>query len=596
MTIALVAVIILGAAGYHLLKGGIIRSFGMLIAALFAAFFAFGYFELLAGLLISYAAGNVGFIVPWAQALSFLLIFALSFSIMQAILVQLTRYEIDFGKTAEYIGRISLGIIIGFIFSGVVLTFLGMSPLSAKYPYPRFDENNPDAGRPKKVILNCDGFLSGLFGKVSSGSFSAFKSTHSFAALHPNYIDQLYLNRHGLSKNVPITSLESEITVPATNGSWQAGNNIKDTENNPVEAKGNSSLIVVRTGFRRSSGYQVDNSFVLSQLRLICRPKKEAAKEFAASAKNIYPCGYLTQSQVMQKAKLSEKISLTPNDLTEKLPTGLGKWIDFVFEVPNDYTPYAIELRQNSIAAVPAPVSLEKAPVTIAFIPASQCARDYAELSPVESSKIYGKVLTSQTRLLDDLPLSVRDQTDWNRIQTETSIQKARFNEEQITFVEAELKLVGNEATSTALAANKVSALLKPLDGYNILALKCNEPAAGVPIEPQKLPVLVELNGRVHHPAGVIAVGKSEESKIYEFDYCAETRDKNPVGLVIDENGAVAEAFPAKIWITEKAQSITAFYVLYLVKAADDVFITSVKPADAQTGAKFSKIQAFVVK
>lgn len=105
MAIIIVAAIILGSAGYHFFKGSIIRSFGMLIAAIFAMFFAFGYFEMLSAMIISYSAKNATFLIPWAQALSFLLIFGFSFSLMQALLIQLTRYEVNFGKTAEYVGE-----------------------------------------------------------------------------------------------------------------------------------------------------------------------------------------------------------------------------------------------------------------------------------------------------------------------------------------------------------------------------------------------------------------------------------------------------------------------------------------------------------
>ena len=146
----------------------------MLISVLLSSFFAFGYFEMLSGLLISYSIDRVEFIIPYAQALSFLLIFALSFSIMQALIVQLTRYEINFGKSAENTGKILLGILNGYILAGVLLTFLALLPLPANYPYPRFDENNPNADKPKKVFLNCDGFISSLFSRVSSGSLQPF--------------------------------------------------------------------------------------------------------------------------------------------------------------------------------------------------------------------------------------------------------------------------------------------------------------------------------------------------------------------------------------------------------------------------------------
>ena len=298
----------------------------------------------------------------------------------------------------------------------------------------------------------------------------------------------------------------------------------------------------------------------------------------------------------MQKARLSEKLSIGRDDLNDKLTQGQGKWVDLVFEVPNNFTPYAIELRQNSIAAVPPPVSAENALPAAVFIPASQCAKDEAEVTAAESSTIYGLVLTGQGKLLDDLSLSIKDQEEWNKLQADSSIEKARFSEELITFVQAELKVTGDEAASTGRAAHPVTGLLKPLEGCNILVLKCNEPKAGSAISGEQLPVLVEINGRTHHPVGIIASAKSGENKIYEVDYCSETSDKNPAGLVVGENGAVAQTFPKKIWITEKAESITAFYCLYLVKPAEDVYITTVKPADAKTGAKLSKFQAFIVR
>jgi len=67
-------------------------------------------------------------------------------------------------------------------------------------------------------------------------------------------------------------------------------------------------------------------------------------------------------------------------------------------------------------------------------------------------------------------------------------------------------------------------------------------------------------------------------------------------GLAIAENGSVAQPFPDMLWLTKQAQSISEFYVLYLVETGRNAIITSVQPADSQMAAGFKKYQAFFVK
>jgi hypothetical protein len=212
------------------------------------------------------------------------------------------------------------------------------------------------------------------------------------------------------------------------------------------------------------------------------------------------------------------------------------------------------------------------------------------------SDPIHGVVLTAQDRLFDDLPLSIQNEAEWNQLQADSSFAKAQFSDGKITFARAELKITGPAVGATGKAANNISALLKPLDGYNLLALKCNSPPAGTTIIPQQLPVLVESSGRIHQPVGIIASGLSGEDKIYQVDYCSLTADKLTGGLTIGTNGAVEQTFVIKIWIQEKIESIADFYCLYLVKPAENVYITSVKPADAAKGAGFVNFQAFIVR
>ncbi len=598
MASALVILIILIFAAYHFRKGGLIKSFGMLIVTLAASIISFAYFELLANLLIPKLPESLLALTPWIHPLSFVLLFSLSFAVLQTILNQLLREKIEFEKKLEHTVSIICGILMGFIISGVLLTALAMAPLSPKYPYQRFDNNRPDPQRPKKVLLNPDGFISWLFSHISSGSFSAINKNISFAAMHPRYIDQLFLNRQGVPDKIQIVSIGNEIVLPAKNAAWFAPENLKDTESNPVAPKTASNFIIVRTGIKRLN-IKVKCQFTISQLRLICKPK-DSGKHFIGKAAGIHPIGYLKTGDIMQKIRLTDIIELTRDDLSDQLPGGFGRWIDFVFEVPKDLTTAMIEFRQNSIAQVPEPVTADKVSSTIFFIPASECAKDFAEVEPVSSAQIYGISLTAQFRLLEELSIEIENSNEFAQYQTDNTIERPQFKDSKIEYVRAELQIPTREERQTAPYPSRslkgLASILKPLEGYNLLALKCNNPVVGSEITGRRLPVLKELSGRTHKPVGVIACGKFGNEFIYEIDFCAVTAEQRPDGLVIAQDGTVEKSFPDSIWITEKAEEILEFYVLYLVRPGPDVFISSVQPADTQTAGSLREYEGFMVK
>ena len=57
--------------------------------------------------------------------------------------------------------------------------------------------------------------------------------------------------------------------------------------------------------------------------------------------------------------KGNEMIEITTKDFARRKNV---KWLDFAFNVPNNYQPVLIEFKQNNIAELPLPVSAEKAP------------------------------------------------------------------------------------------------------------------------------------------------------------------------------------------------------------------------------------------
>ena len=370
-----VVLIILGCAAYQFFKGTFVRAFATIIIAVCGSIAAFGFFEVLANVFISRGANSrMLFLVPWAQPLSFILLFIIVFCVLQAALTYLTRQPIDLGFLPERIGRVVCGIFLGLILSGLLLTALGMAPLPNKYPYQRFN------GKRNKVLLNADGFATGLFGIISRGSFSGKRS---FSTIHPDYLDQLYLNRQ--ISGTSILTTKPAISVPKSPkpAVWPAPESLKEQVSQIVsqlnsqgrlkdESTGKSISMpgtvssdyqptIVRVGIMKnalSAKAKINvGTFILPQLRLICK-RQEYSTDLAGKGINIYPIGHLKAADQIQ---VSTEIKIDNDDFKRN---AREKWIDFVFCVPRGFVPVLIEFKQNTIVEIPprAIVKADQAP------------------------------------------------------------------------------------------------------------------------------------------------------------------------------------------------------------------------------------------
>ena len=175
MASLIILLIIAGCVAYQYLKGTLVRAFATIIITICASIVAFGYFETFAGVFVSQrTVTEQSVLASWAQPLCFVLLFVLTFAILQTALIFLTLQPVDLGVLPERIGRVVCGIFLGLILSGNLLTALVIAPLPNKYPYQRFDDISPDAERPNKALLNADGFATGWFSMVSNGSFTLY--------------------------------------------------------------------------------------------------------------------------------------------------------------------------------------------------------------------------------------------------------------------------------------------------------------------------------------------------------------------------------------------------------------------------------------
>lgn len=369
-----VLLIILGCAAYLYLKGTLIKAFLAVIIAICASVVAFNYFEALANVLISRSVDSrFSALAPWAQALSFVLLFVLVFAILQTIASQLTREPVTFTDLPERIGRVICGMVLGMMLSGILLTALAMAPLPNKYPYQRFDPTDPNPEKPNKVLLNADGFATGWFNIISRGSFSG---KQSFTIIHPDFLDQHFLNRHSIGEKIPIFAQPEAIQVQRKNAVWFAPEELDlkraDDPNVSVEPKSGYNLIFVQVGIKQER--KKATTFTPSQIRLVCKRKTDQRDLITGKARNIYPIAYLRTADQLDFKKLNEQIILQAADFEHGV-----KWIDLAFYMPINSVPVLLEFKQNNIVRLPSVVSAEQAPPAQPFLKPPEPARDANE-------------------------------------------------------------------------------------------------------------------------------------------------------------------------------------------------------------------------
>ena len=341
-----VLVIILGCAALMYLKSTFVKSFFTVIISIISVAAAFGYFELLAGFLI-----EKNKLVPLAQPICFAVLFIVTFSILQTIAQQITRKPVDFGFMPEAIGRIICGIFLGLIVSGTLVTALVMAPLSNNLPYKRFDME----GKTKKVLLNADGFVTGWFGLLSKGPLSG---QESFAAIHPQFLNETFLNRFNTANGVKAVTAEPGLNLLKEAAAWPAPENIRDAQNPKVtiEPKSGNNLIVVRAGISKKAYSAGDSKFAFCQLSIVCKNQSDTKDPLKGNGEVYYPIGYFTTKTTVQKVKLTEYMALKAADFDGQIA-----WLDLVFDITANSVPVMVKFKQNNIKRIPKLLNADQA-------------------------------------------------------------------------------------------------------------------------------------------------------------------------------------------------------------------------------------------
>jgi hypothetical protein len=313
-----VILIILITVGFSYLKGTVVKSFLLLINTFVASTIAFAYFETLGRLMIGY-----NLVVDWAFAATLLLIFAFTLAIFNAVGNKLMTTDIHFGEFSDKIIRSIVAAVTGFAVAGVVLTAAAMMPISSKWPYERFASTVSRFTEPdKKLILNADGFIVNLASWLSRGSMSGQKS---LAVFHPDLLNEIYLNQIGRDKDNSAVAGESAISVESALAPQTSL--VSASDNQPISERGKAVIVKASIG----------DTFTMSQIRLICKAG-DSVDNYTGSGQVVWPVGYITRENIVDRKNLSEKVTL--------------RQLDFVFYIPTNTVPVMLQFKQNAVASV----------------------------------------------------------------------------------------------------------------------------------------------------------------------------------------------------------------------------------------------------
>jgi len=604
MAIAVVFIVIAGCAAYQYFKGSIFKAAASVICSIIAVIVAFGYYELLADVFLQKVhTSKHPNLLPWAQPLCLILIFIITFAILETIVIKLAGKNVELDDLPELIGKTVLGLIQGLVIGGFIVAVLILSPLSAKMPYQRFDQLNPNTNKVSKCFLNADGFALSWVNAASKGSLSTSKS---FATVHPDFLDQAFLNRIAKDENISILTTKEALDIPKKYAIWPAPANLKNSNGNAISAQPGNDLYLVRIGITRKAMKEQDVKFTLSQIRVISKTKDQPANSLQGQGQNAYPIGYIKAPGILRETKLNEVITVAKNDLIKG-----QRYIDFAFNIPKNSVPAMVQFKQNCMVQLPKTSDQPETPQY--FIPISQVSSDVAKVKPASAAPIYGVELAAGRKLLEGLKIKINDPNTWNQAVSTTADSQDSFINGKLQFANAILKAEKPEAPKPDSEDEKpkkksykpkmqqqkktfVSMLMK-LDDYKLLSLKCNNPAVGKPFAVDDLPKLLELTGKTHKPVGAIIGATVGDDYLYQILYSVRIAKSTDAGLIINDDQTVSQNYFDSVTLPANASQVNELYLLYFVKTDETAMtlITNVKSLNAPP-VGLQNIEAFYVK
>ncbi len=330
--ITVILITILCTAQFYL-KNSPMKSFATLISAIVAMIAAYGYYEALAGILVSRGYGG-----QWAHAGCFILLFTIAFAITRILSDFVVGANIEFGLPVRYATAVICGAITGFIISGVLITSISMTPLGAKIPYSRF-EDKINVTNPKTCLFNSDGVTASMFSWMGHGSFA---TDRKFRDYHPEFLNQIHLSRKGMKDDILMIAAEDALTLGKKDVTRSEIANNNTQYNLRVGFKGNA----VKDG--GAAGENGNVTFLLGQLGLICEPTSGLSR----TPVTVYPVKFKTTGAAWGKENntLDETITIERKYFTNSKKVVR---VDFMFVVPSSMVPKLVQFKMSTYTPFP---------------------------------------------------------------------------------------------------------------------------------------------------------------------------------------------------------------------------------------------------
>ena len=354
----IVILVIVATVAYIYLTGSAIKSFLLLVNGLISSTVALAFFETAGRMILRYGG-------QWAFGGSFILIFVIVFALLNALTGKLAPENVYFGDYPDKAVRSFIAIFAGLVLAGVLLITITLMPVGTKLPYERFNPQNKNL-RPdepdKKLILNADGFVVSAASWFSRGSMSG---KNSLAVFHPDFLNEIYLNRIGQDEGNLATMGAQAVQVK---DAWIApAELLSASDNQPLSPGPGKKVVIVRAGLNSrkiaDGGIMTEYSstaFTMVHIRLSCK-NSDSADNLTGSGEMVYPVGFIRNGNIVECKNLNDEIKLSGSDFAD----GGIKWFDFVFYVPADTVPVMLQFKLNAVAQIGKLVSGDKIPASL---------------------------------------------------------------------------------------------------------------------------------------------------------------------------------------------------------------------------------------
>ena len=527
---------------YQVFKQGLFSALIMAVLSVISSLAAFNYYELLARWVQKIGLESIG-----GQAISLVGLFVVCLLILRELSDRLIKGNMNFSLLIDRAGSAVFGLITALVIAGMVALGFQMLPIEAKIlGYDRFTNlgNLQDHGN---LFPHADGLVVGLVSQVSKYGFSG---RNNFRRYHPDFLEELYMNRLVLDPASRRDATQDAITLDAA---WLINGGIMDyLSSEPLSPGVGEQFVAVRlrikAGAEKDKGARdVDGNirFVLGNVRLAGFNNQEPG----AQGYSIYPLGILKPGW-----RMVDRIGLNDG----RVFTTATPVVDLLFACPGDMkrlAPQYIEFKRSARYAMPSAKQLTEAkPDRAKIFEASRVASEAELRRPAGSSISYEcksiTVLTKAEQPLNTMNVPAEEiLKEAKEKQKLTELEGLRRISERFQSGHVLLQIEGKGRSE------KIKELSVP-QGYFLVLLQVDsskDPIKGTLI----LPSLVDIDHREYYPVGFGAEGKWQGQEAMEFAYNSEEGKINKKELV------------PKVALLEKDGHISKMTCYYLFKAGE---------------------------